>query len=280
MALISNPNNFFCENHFVFIENKILLKCSDNLSALTKEDLPDENLLRKLMKEQLVCDWFTEKEYNYSAWFLEKDAPLPSGTLAINFRQFFWDAKDLLSGNENVFEKMVSLACRAHGLLLLRQTYRFCPACGKPLLDDEHFTAKKCSKCGSLLFPRIEPAIIVLVKKEDKILLAKNKNSVTGHYSCIAGFVEQGENLEQAVHREVYEETGLKIKNLRYAGSQAWPFPDQLMLAYYADWESGQIKIQEEELESAEWFSYENLPSPLSPPGSAAYNLIFNQFDK
>ncbi len=103
---------------------------------------------------------------------------------------------------------------------------------------------------------------------------------MTGHYSCIAGFVEQGENLEQAVHREVYEETGLKIKNLRYAGSQAWPFPDQLMLAYYADWESGQIKIQEEELESAEWFSYEKLPSPLSPPGSAAYNLIFNQFGK
>ena len=106
-----------------------------------------------------------------------------------------------------------------------------------------------------------------------------HKNRTKGLFTCIAGFVETGETIEQTVEREVFEETGLKVKNIRYAGSQAWPYPDQLMLAFCCDWESGEIKIQEDELAGADWFSPDKLPK-IPGPGSVAYNLITGIFEQ
>lgn len=158
------------------------------------------------------------------------------------------------------------------------QKMKFCPSCASSLGFHTELSALECSSCKKIYFPRIEPCVIVAVfNKEGKILLARHKNRDTKIYACIAGFIEAGESAEMAVHREVFEETGLKIKNVTYKGSQSWPFPDQLMLAFTAEYESGTIKIQESEITEASWFSLDNLP--LSPnPGSVAYKLIHGLF--
>ena len=269
MPLVSNPTNFFCETHFVFQGNDILVGQGE------VHALPEEKTLRRLLSSNVASDWFAEPEHNYSAMMLEDDAPLPAGHSLIPLRQYFWECKN---------KEITFKAARAHSLLKLRQSYRFCPTCGQVLTDDTEQTAKKCLACGTLLFPRIEPCIIVLVSRHDRgceeILLARSK---TVHhsgkvYSCIAGFMEQGESAEHCVMREVKEETNLTIKNIRYVGSQSWPFPDQLMLAFTAEYESGQIKIQESELEEASWFKRDSLP-PIPNPGSVAYNLITGRFN-
>lgn len=270
MSIISNPKNMFLKNHFVFIGDDLLLKKGAHQFPLTVDDLPDEKILQRCLDSHVVADWYAETELDYSAMMLERDCPVPAGTEAIPLRQFFWDARES--------DGLVGLSCRAHGFLRLRSEYRFCPTCGKALVDDGKFAARKCTGCGKLIFPRIEPAVIVLVSKGEKILLAVNKNYKTKRYSCIAGFVEHGETVEECVRREVLEETGLCVKNICYRGSQPWPFPDQLMLAFTAEWESGEIKIQEEELLSAQWYDRNNLPDNISPKGSAAYNLIFGCF--
>ena len=271
MAIISNPENLFCENHFVFSEKNILVQknaLTSEDSKLTKDNLPAEETLRKCLENQAVSDWFAEPEKNYSAMLLEQDAPIPSDCTSIPLREFFWRAKD---------DSLKELSARAHGFLKLRETYIYCPKCGTKLEVDTKFTAKVCHSCGRLDFPRIEPAVIVLVSKGDEVLLAKSKTSASKYFSCIAGFVEHGETIEQTVAREVKEETNIEVKNIRYAGSQPWPFPDQLMLAFTAEYAGGEIKIQEEEIAEAAWFKRTELPQ-TPPPGSVAYNLIHGKF--
>jgi NAD+ diphosphatase len=121
--------------------------------------------------------------------------------------------------------------------------------------------AKECPGCGFLSFPRISPAVIVLVEKENRVLLARVKRFTTELYSVLAGFVEPGETLEETVRREVEEEVGIKVKNLRYFGSQPWPFPDSLMIGFTADYESGEIKIDETEIADAGWYDPDRLPT-------------------
>lgn len=120
--------------------------------------------------------------------------------------------------------------------------------------------AKECPGCRFLSFPRISPAVIVLVEKENRVLLARVKRFTTELYSVLAGFVEPGETLEETVRREVAEETGIKVKNIRYFGSQPWPFPDSLMIGFTADYESGEIKIDETEIADAGWYDPDRLP--------------------
>ena len=274
MAIISKPDGDFGPRIFIFIENDIVLEkltdqpVDDKDFLLTEEWLPKTQSLSSFIRDKKACDWYRESSPDYCAAMLKKECELSPKFIKMPLRHFFW-----LTKKDRELCQLGSLAARAHGFLRLREDYKYCPTCGGNLEDDTFFAAKKCSKCGKLLFPRIEPAIIVLVSKGDEILLAKNRNNGKGFYSCIAGFVEHGESAEQCVAREVMEETGLKVKNIRYAGSQAWPFPDQLMLAFYADYESGDIKIQEEELSDARWFKKDALP-PVPPPGSVAYSLI------
>ena len=166
-------------------------------------------------------------------------------------------------------------ASRLKGLTLWRARTKFCPACGQPLRPHPVENALECPACGLLQFPRIEPCIITLVSRGDELLLIRSVKDRAGIYACLAGFVEIGETLEQAVRREVREETGLEIKNIRYAGSQAWPFPDQLMAGFYAEYAGGGIRIQESEVADARWFRRDALP-PLPKPGSIAWRLINN----
>lgn len=278
MSIVSTPTVDFCGSHFIFTEKNILLKKDTDFSrTIDISALPSVETLERCIKNQVASDWFSETEMDYTAVMLENDCPIPAGCIAIPLRQFFWDSKTEKEKSLAQNSSLGGLAARAHGFLKLREKYRFCPTCGKVLRDDYRLTARRCTKCDRLFFPQIEPAIIVLVSRGNKILLAKSKTVASNFYSCVAGFVEHGESLEETVAREVIEETGIKIKNIKYVGSQPWPFPDQLMLAFTAEYESGEIRIQEEEIQDAAWFDRENLPL-IPNPGSVAYNLILGKF--
>lgn len=137
---------------------------------------------------------------------------------------------------------------------------RFCSRCREPLMARSDMRAKECKGCGRLEFPRISPAIIVLIEKGDTLLLARSTRFPGSFFSVLAGFVEPGESLEEAVHREVKEETGILVKDIAYFGSQPWPFPDSLMIGFTAQYASGEIRIDEEEIAEAGWYGCGNLP--------------------
>lgn len=138
---------------------------------------------------------------------------------------------------------------------------KYCGVCGAPMTMHTQIS-KKCSACGKEVWPQLATAIIVLIHKgDDEVLLVHAKNFKGNFYGLVAGFVETGETLEEAVHREVMEETGVEITNLRYFGSQPWPYPCGLMVGFEADYVSGNIKLQQSELAAGAWFNRNNLPT-------------------
>lgn len=217
----------------------------------------------RIAEQCTVTDRFSEEANAIEAIGLQADAQLPEDYKWVTLRSRFADADQ---------QQWHGLA-RAKALLEWRSNTRHCGRCGAKLNDHTSLTARICPDCGNLIFPRIEPCIIVLVHRGDEILLARHVQRNQDIYACIAGFMEAGETAEQAVVREIMEETGISVKNVRYFGSQSWPFPAQLMLAFTADYESGELKLQEDEIADAAWFHRDNCPA--SPqPGSIAYRLI------
>ena len=181
--------------------------------------------------------------------------------------------RTLLASEELPLSDIARSATRALGLLNWHTSHRFCSRCGGSYVDHTKEIARVCAACSSTVYPRLSPAIIVLVKKEGKILLARHAGRNIDVFSCIAGYVEHGESLEECVVREVAEETGIQVGNVRYAGSQSWPYPDQYMIAFYADWKSGEICIDPSEILEAQWFDPDNLPNhPMA--GTVAWRLI------
>jgi len=167
-----------------------------------------------------------------------------------------------------------SLAGTASQILEWAQSHRFCSRCGTATVPHpQGERALVCPSCEYSQYPRINPCIIVAITKEDRILLARAQRFSRPMYSLLAGFVEAGETLEQAVAREVFEESGVQVKNLRYFGSQSWPFPNNLMLAFQAEWAGGDIVLQEEEIMDAQFFPYDDLPE-VPPAGSIATQVI------
>ena len=118
----------------------------------------------------------------------------------------------------------------------------------------------RCPACGLLSFPRLSPAVITLVERGDEVLLARGVNFPAAFYSTLAGFVEPGESLEEAVEREIFEEVGVRVKDVTYFGSQPWPFPHSLMIGFLAQYESGEIHIDKREIAAAAWFTAGNMP--------------------
>jgi NAD+ diphosphatase len=157
-------------------------------------------------------------------------------------------------------EELFWLAGYANQIMDWDQTHRFCGRCGAPTEDKTDERAKICNKCGLVNYPRISPAIIVAVTRDHSILLARAHRFAVHMYSVIAGFVEPGETLEDCVRREVLEEVGIVVENIRYFGSQPWPFPNSLMVAFTADYGRGEIRIDENEIVDAGWFTAHNLP--------------------
>jgi NAD+ diphosphatase len=151
--------------------------------------------------------------------------------------------------------------------------HRFCSRCGAPTERHPTHRALACVDCGQLHFPRLSPAVIVLVERGREILLGRSPHFPPGVYSTLAGFVEPGESLEECIDREIQEEVGVRVRNLRYFGSQPHPFPHSLMVGFTADWASGEIDIDPTEIEDAGWFGPESLPL-LPHPMSIARALI------
>lgn len=138
-------------------------------------------------------------------------------------------------------------------------SHRFCGRCATPTQLDEKDMMLKCPSCGQVHYPRIAPAIIVAIRKGRELLMAKHSYHDNIRYALIAGFVEPGETIEEAVHREVLEEVGIKIKNLKYEKSQSWPFPNSLMLGFSAEYESGDIKVDGDEILKAKWLKKDEI---------------------
>lgn len=150
-------------------------------------------------------------------------------------------------------------AGKCHELLYWDQNTKFCGVCGGTMKFHTDIS-KRCEHCGKEVWPQLATAVIVLVRRENEILLVHANNFRTDFYGLVAGFVETGETLEEAVHREVLEETGLHIKNLKYFASQPWPYPCGLMVGFMAEYDSGKIHLQRSELSKASWFDKDHLP--------------------
>lgn len=172
-----------------------------------------------------------------------------------------------------------SLASRAVEMVDWYRGSRYCGRCGARNKEPVTDRAMICETCGTHAYPRLSPSIIVLIHKDDRALLARNQQFPEGMYSTLAGFVEPGESIEETLIREVKEEVGVNVCGLQYQGSQSWPFPNSLMLGFHAEYESGDIVLQEEEIADAQWFEANALPNI---PGSVAISrwLIDAWLDK
>jgi len=196
-----------------------------------------------------------------------------------NNKKSDFDFKNLRELFPLLGDDFFSLAGRALQLGRWHNSTKYCSACAGELKDSETERAKICKSCLKIFYPVISPAIIVAVTKENKILLAHNNAYPDpNRYSIIAGFVEPGESLEQTVAREVKEEVNIKVRNIKYYGSQSWPFPHSLMIGFTAEYDSGEIKIDGVEIGAADWFEVSQLPG--IPPHSSISRTLIDNFIK
>lgn len=212
--------------------------------------------------------------------YLDGDEPIPCYGVevlrdtAVPLRMGFYNLRQLYT---RIPDELLTLAGRALQIVDWDRTHQFCSRCGSTVEDGETEHVKRCASCELTMYPRLAPAIIVRVQRKTKrgaqILLARGPHYPPGWFSVLAGFVEPGETLEACVAREVYEEVGIRITNIKYFGSQPWPFPHSLMIGFTADYESGALKLQADEIEEARWFYKDELPK-IPPRMSISRHLI------
>jgi NAD+ diphosphatase len=201
--------------------------------------------------------------YVRSAW-VDAQTQAPAGHEFRGLRTLFGHVDD----------EALAIAGRAFQVAEWARTHRFCGACGKPTHKAPGERAMRCD-CGHVTYPRIAPAMMVLVKRGPAILLARNAAvPAGGRMSALAGFLDPGESVEDAVHREVMEEVGLLVKDLRYFGSQSWPFPGSLMIAFTAEYAGGDIRCEPAEIAEARWFGPADKLPDLPPAQSISRALI------
>jgi NAD+ diphosphatase len=213
---------------------------------------------------------FVEQQGQRVACFsaeLDPAHPMGEGWTVDNLRQLYGALGDA----------WFQLAGRAVQIIDWDRTHQFCGRCGAPMAAVPGERAKRCTVCGLSNYPRLSPAIIIAVTREiegeKRILLARNHRFPAGRYSVLAGFVEPGESLEECAAREVLEEVAIEIDNIRYFGSQPWPFPNSLMLGFTADYAGGDFHLEDAEIAEAEWFAAHSLPNLPQKP-SIARRLI------
>ncbi|RYG14404.1 MAG: NAD(+) diphosphatase [Burkholderiales bacterium] len=234
---------------FVFCGDELLVK-EDDLSL----PHPMATLMMGLKPSQFHPIGLLDGRYCQAAW-LPRGTPPVEGHRYSKLRALF-GAMD---------EHLVSVAGRAFQVAEWSRTHQFCGACATPTVHVAGERCVKCPACGMVAYPRISPAMMVLIRRGDSILLARHHNSPTRFFTALAGFVEAGESIEEAVHREIFEEVGLKVRDLQYFGSQPWPFPHSLMIAFTAEYESGEISVDETEIAEAQWFGPGD-EMPKTPP--------------
>ncbi|MEM0952640.1 MAG: NAD(+) diphosphatase [Pseudomonadota bacterium] len=175
-------------------------------------------------------------------------------------------------------DALFALAGQAQQLITWARRNQYCGQCGAPNEQHPDERAYVCEPCAVRSYPRISPCVIALVHRGNELLLARNANFPGKMFSTLAGFIEVGESVEDCLHREIREEVGVSIGKIEYFGSQPWPFPDQLMLGFFAEYSDGDIVCDEEEIAEAHWFSLDELPN-IPPPFSIAGQLIRHYVD-
>jgi len=190
-----------------------------------------------------------------------------------NFSDANFELRNLRTLFGLIPDELIWVGGRANQLIYWSLTHRYCGKCGHETLDKADERAKLCPQCQHVNYPRLSPAVIVAIIKNNQILLARNRRFKLPFYSVLAGFVEPGESLEECVKREIKEEVGITVRNIRYFGSQPWPFPDSLMIAFVADYAAGKVVVDRSEIIEATWFSKNNLPK-IPPKISIARQLI------
>jgi NAD+ diphosphatase len=191
------------------------------------------------------------------------DVPEPGG----------WQWRGLRSLFLQIPDPLLALAGRASQVVEWDRSHRYCGRCGTPTLDKPDERAKECPACGYVVYPRVSPAMMVLVTRGRELLLARSNRFPQATYSALAGFVELGESIEDCIHREVREEVGVEVDNLVYFDSQSWPFPHSLMIAFNAEYVSGEARPCDDEIADVQWFKLDALPQ-LPGPVSISRKLI------
>ncbi len=239
--------------YFVFREGKLLVR--EESGAVV---LPGRGAL-----EAAGADLAAAHDLGRGAFALALDAELPS-----------FEPRGVRSLFATLAPDQLALAGKAMHVLRWAETSRFCSRCGAATERVHGERATRCPACGLATYPRISPAIIVLVRRGPEALLARNSKFPGAFYSTLAGFSEIGESLEETLVREVREEVGVDVGDVRYFGSQPWPFPDSLMIGYTAEWKNGDIRVDETEIADARFFRRDEELPMLPPPVSIARRLI------
>ena len=236
---MSNVNNVYW---FIFFNDQLLLQKKGETYTIPysiNPPVPVKNVLEvNLLEDMPACAASVDTPLEETAEYL------PMGLRA---------SYDYL---DPVLHK---IAGKAYELIYWDQHSRFCPSCGTKTVMQTTIS-KQCPNCKYEIYPVVSPAILVLIRKGDAILLVHARNFRGSFYGLVAGFLETGETLEECVRREVMEETGLEINNITYLGNQPWPYPSNLMVGFIADYVSGTIRLQDEELSEGAFFSKDNLP--------------------
>ena len=250
---------------------KALLFRGDELLVHSEaQAFPDASLAEALglEREHLHRVTHTEQAHYHAGW-LPRECGAPEGHEFKKLRAIYigWDAE------------AAALAGAGYQVAEWARTHRFCGHCGSPteLLQGER--CLRCVSCRHSAYPRISPAMMVLIRKGNQVLLGLAANSPTGRWSALAGFLEAGESIEQCVHREVFEEVGLKVHQLQYFSSQSWPFPHSLMIAFTAEYLSGDIQVDPSEIAQAGWFGPDDEWPEVPAVYSVAGRLIRDQRD-
>ena len=271
MSIPSSLNGFYASPVIINTQKKWIIAVVGrgillaNNSAVPHSPVIDSDTIERLscfcQRKITLGQWHTR---DCEVWELKSEAATTEGFSPIELR-------DLLAvAGDEVF----ALVCRAVQLLDWQDTHRFCGTCGAPNQATEKEHAMVCHRCNINNYPRISPCVIVLVTHGERCLLARNVHWPSNRFSALAGYLEAGESAEQALHREVFEEVGLEINNIRYVGSQSWPYPGQLMLGFIADAMSEAFAVDGLEIAEANWFRYDQLPETIAPPSIMAGRLI------
>jgi NAD+ diphosphatase len=231
---------------FVFQDNRLLVRVEEQRASP-----PVCDNLQSLGVQPLRTQYLgTLDEHDCYCAELTAEARPPEGMRFEQLRGLWGSLPD----------ELFWIAGRAFQIMDWDRNHQYCGRCGSPTVYKQEERAKICPDCGLTAYPRISPAMIVAITRGDKILLARAHRFAKAMYSVIAGFVEPGESLEQCVRREIEEEVGIAVKNLRYFGSQSWPFPNSLMVAFTAEHAGGEIRIDPSEIVDARWFTAGDLP--------------------